>query len=246
MQTRFVIPSRKRPFDCLFAENLIPEATIVVHESEFKEYKEVLSTDKNLYTHKLDNIARIRQWILDEFKEECIVFVDDDLKFAQCHVGEKVRKITDENAIKQIIMNAAQIAKDLDISLFGFTRRPAPMHFKPFDPFEFCKSLVAGTWGIIGRKYRFDSNLTTREDIDISMQSLLEDRIMFIDTRFYFQHGNLVTRGEGGNQGVRTHKSEIKDMNIIANKWGKLVDLQKKKKKTTGCTIHVNRRQYNG
>ena len=221
---KIIIPSRKRAKLMKDVFKLIPYATVCIRKDDYEAYQSEVPNSQLVVIDKLvSNITETRQWILDHFTEETIIFFDDDFKSMRMRVGERQRKITDPDAIKQIVLNAANIAKDLNISLFGFAASPNPLLFKPFDPVSFTTPAF-GVWGVVGRRFRFDLNLVTREDIDYSMQVLLHDRILYCDQRFYPDCG-IPWKGAGGDQGIRTTFTEASDRQILAEKWGGFLSL---------------------
>jgi len=66
------------------------------------------------------------------------------------------------------------------------------------------------TFGLRGaaRNRKFDPQMIGREDIDFSLQSLMDDRIMLGDMRFYFDHGRIFS-GRGGNAGKITRDESL-------------------------------------
>ena len=236
---RVVIHSRKRAFNMRHMLNLFPDATIYIHEEELKDY-EACVPSKQIETHTEHGLTNVRYEALEHFKEEAIIFCDDDLQNICSHVGERQRHIIEPKLIKQIFNNSINICNDLDIKLFGYNRNGHPKWFKPFDPFS-VTSPCAGCFGVIGRDYNFDKDMFTRQDIDLTMQVLLKDRIVFVDNRFYFNFGT-VWKGEGGCQGLRTQEQEEQTKKLMYKKWGKLINLDTKKKQSTGFSINVKRK----
>ena len=250
MNYRIVIPSRTRPQLMKNLLEKIPTATIVVHESEKQEYAKVVPK-KQLKTHNAYGIASIRQWILDNFNEKTIVMVDDDFNAIYCNVGSKQRKYTDWQSIKQVIENSINITRDLGISLFTWERRANPMWFKPHDPIQFVEGYALSACGINTKEIKFDQNLSMgMEDTDYALQTLLKYRVIYTDTRFYWDFG-VVGRNSGGLQGIRTKQNMTSGLKYFKQKWGKWVKTGNKRKvnalgKTRfseGFRILVKRRQ---
>lgn len=249
MDYRIVVPSRKREDNMENILSMFPEATIVVREEEYKSYLRVTPKEQ-LVTLPGDfegGIAKIRAWIMNNFDEDTIIQCDDDLKHVWCVVGQRPRKFKDADKIRRIIENSIQISKDLGISLFYYSRNKKPWSFSAGDPFAFCGGFAGGMFGINGRDLKFDTQLFTREDLDLTLQALKKDRIILSDRRFYFDFGHTFG-GDGGNQGLRTDQSEENDKKYMRNKWkGSIkfdhMDSGKAKKKfTTGTRMLVKRK----
>ena len=114
----------------------------------------------------------------------------------------------------------------------------------PHNPYSFVAP-AAGCFGIVGRELRFDEALVTREDVDITLQTLLKNRILLHDRRFYFDFGRT-WKGSGGNQGRRTAQVERLDNERIANKWGSYISFSTKDSKGAAMSIRVKRKSELG
>jgi len=248
---RIVIPSRNRTENMEYMSKRFPTATVTVDEKEEKEYLEAIGPEQTLVTHPTlpKGVASIRQWILDNFTEKTIVMVDDDFKHIKTLVGEKPRLYTKPQDIQKIIENSMNISLDLDISVFCYTRNPRPFHFIYSDWIGLTNGLAMALFGVNGRKIRFDTRLTSREDTDFTLQALLKDRIIYCDRRYYAQFEEA-WGGQGGLQGVRNTQTEDEDKKILTHKWSKkTLNLNPKRKtkhdtgkRKTGVTINVPRR----
>lgn len=242
---KIIIPTRQRARAVKRTLFLIPSATLLLHESEKDEYVEQLG-HVPIITHNITgSLAKIRQYALDTIKEDCVFFCDDDLKAVRSLQSTTVYK--DSDVILQIILNGYRIAKDLGLSLFSFNRNANPIQYYGCDPIGLAHT-AAGAFGVIGRDINFDCRLTTREDVDFTMQVLLKNRITIQDRRFYFDFGP-VWKGEGGNQGLRTSDREADDIKLLWQKWGYLLkvgvsDNRVRKKNNAGAmSIRVSRKQ---
>ena len=222
--------------------SLLPTATICVDESERDQYaKAIAGTGAKLALHPpLKNIAHIRNWILDNIEGD-VCMIDDDLSGVNCLVGRKVRRITESDAIDRIIRNAWNVARDLELAVFCWQRNPNPMYLNTGDPLGLVIP-SAGAFGIIGRTVRFDARLERGEDIDLTMQSLLNERITLCDRRFYFDFGAVFT-GKGGNQGIRTGATNEACTALLRKKWGQYLSVDKAKERgSLNMAIRVKRR----
>ncbi len=47
----------------------------------------------------------------------------------------------------------------------------------------------------------WDRNLPGRSDLDFTLQTMMEDRILLADMRWYFDHGRIFS-GKGGAVGI--------------------------------------------
>lgn len=104
---------------------------------------------------------------------------------------------------------------------WGSVRFAIKTAFLPMNPMTFV-SVYQSTHLNYGRKLRYDENTFYHADIDITLQCLLRHRIVFIDKRFYFEHGG-VESNMGGAQADRTHDRVMKSRAHLVQKWGKYV-----------------------
>ena len=242
-----LIPSRKRVHNAKNILELLPTAKLFVDEREAADYAEVVGDDV-IITHKPTNgIVEVRTLAIQQAKARGLFMVDDDLKSVISIVGRRSRKITKPASILRIIDNGFRVADDLGIKLFGWNRNPNPMQFFSTDPFGWVGP-VAGIIGVIGKRYIPDKRLTNYEDVDMTMQCLLNDRVVMCDRRYYFDFGR-VWKGVGGLQGVRTSNSEEMDRAFINRKWGIYANVgmstnasRKKTSASTGMQIKVLRK----
>lgn len=247
-ELRVVIPSRQRAQ--LLVENalrLFPYATVTVAESELDEYRAVLPADLlaegRLVPHpdSVTGIAPIRQWCLDNFDEEALVFADDDTYRVQSLVGIVPVPITDVGDILQILENTATVAAGVGAPVFGFDQSFDVRKFSPFKPFSF-NAWSGGVIGMVGRSIRYDPGLRLRADIDYCLQALLspQHRVTFQDSRFSFMHRRFgVTGGNAINRSEERNRQEIA---YLERKWGQWLRV-KQAKSTTRLIVEVPRQQ---
>jgi len=157
---RVVIPSRKRVQVLTdSALTLFPDATVTVAESEMAAYAPVVPAER-LVPHPDDvtGIAPIRQWVLDHFDDEAVVFVDDDCYKLVSVVGYSYSNLTSPANCWQAVENAANIARTIGTAVFGVNQAWDVRKFNCMKPL-LVNSWVGGVIGIIGRDFRFDTAL---------------------------------------------------------------------------------------
>ncbi len=224
---KIVVPSHERPENAekitkVLGTNII----IAIDKKEKKDYEPFIKEGVELFTYNkkrlgLDNIAKIREYLKNKIGTP-LCFIDDDFQYIKNKIGSRQRSIKDKDKILKIISNGFQIAKDLNISLVAWDRLPNSMYLSPNDFITFT-SFVAGAF-IINKDYlHFDRRFALAEDIDLSLQALLKDRIIFIDRRFFFYFGGTA-KGRGGNQKIRTQKLVNECDELLKNKWGSYIE----------------------
>jgi hypothetical protein len=241
---RVVIPSRKRARvleTC--ALELFPYATVTVAESEMDEYDSALGDRvEELVPHpdEVTGIAPIRQWVLDAFDEECILFVDDDVYRLRSALGYRGMDLTDPGVAMRVVENAAAIARGIGTAFFGFNQAGGDVRkFRPYNPF-LLNSWAGGVVGVVGRDVRYDTSLLLRADVDFALQTLLRKRVTFVENRYSFLHRRFgLTGGNAGNRSAARNRAEIE---YLKRKWGDCLGVQDVKT-TTRLLVRVPRRQ---
>lgn len=224
---------------------MFPDAIVAVAESERGDYAELVGS-KQLITHAdLPTLPDIRNWISRTIQEDCVVEVDDDLKFVTPTIGKR-QKITDPMTIWQIIENSHRTAEDLDINVFCYSRTQNSFLADPeFLPFR-TVSPLSSTFGLRGaaRERPWDPKVVGRADLDFTLQSLLEDRVILIDMRFVFDHGRVFS-GKGGAVGLISKEHFERATRILYDRWGRYIGRHSpgfmKTRTTSPMSIKVNR-----
>lgn len=241
---RVIIPSRGRSKECRHALRLFPGATVLVHDYEYDLYRDALPDGTEIVQHSLDGgIAPIRQWAMDNFDEEALLFVDDDVRYLKVVAGFKTasRVIRDPRAIAQVAENAAYIAGEIGAPIFGFAQTSGDVRkYKPTDPIN-MSGWVGSVIGVYGRKIDYDTTLRMRADIDFCMRALLQERIIFVDTRFAFVHHKMFAH-KGGNAHMRSQERSEREIGVLKQRWGDLIQV-KEAKTTIRIVVRVKRRQ---
>lgn len=242
---KIVIPSKGRAKTIArYSLALFPNAVVSVDEREIEDYAPVVaSTGATLLPHPpLRYLPQIRNWLLDNILDESFVMVDDDVRRVYSKVGKVIKHYRKPNDVMQIIENAHECARGIGACLFGFTQDGGVFGFKPTDPLRF-NGWVGTVFGVIGRGIRYDERITIgSEDMDLSLQHLMEHRIIFIDERFHFESPNRL-RALGGVSVNRSLEREIADSDLLQAKWGKFIDVYFKESGIRVKSVRVPRRQ---
>jgi hypothetical protein len=184
---------------------LLPTAVVCVDEAERDDYAAVVPAPQ-LITHPTmqGGLPPVLNWIMDHEKAPILITMDDDFQGVQATTGSQ-RFITDADEILAILENAARNCQDLGLGAFCFSRTPNTTVIRPEERPIVPTQAVASCRGVMGparhRKYRLDMH--GRADLDWTMRTLLEDRCIYADIRFYFDFGPIYT-GRGGSVGLIT------------------------------------------
>ena len=210
-----VMPSRGRPQNIPKVTKLFPDAVICVGEDEAERYSK--HTD-NLLVHpeNVTGIGPLRQWILDNVKDETVLMVDDDVYSIYSLCGFSKWKIHDPDSIRRILEVTALCAKDAGARVFGFNQSWDVRKFNHTKPF-ILRTWVGGVIGIIGRELRYDPSLHLRADIDFCLESIKRHKIIWMENRYSFVHRRFV--GQGGNAVSRSKERNDHEIAYLQAKW---------------------------
>jgi hypothetical protein len=239
MPVQVIIPSRKRPGAIPEIDHLFPDAVWCIGADEADAYA-VPAGRKLIHPPDVLGIARKRQWIMEN-SQGTILMADDDVRKVWCNVGRTGHEISGSENIRQIVENAAHIAEEIGAPIFGFDQSWDVRMFRPFDPLRFT-GWVGTVIGFTRHDLQFDTNLVCQgEDIDICLQGLLKQRIIFVDHRFAFVCQRFTNAG--GMASVRSSEQYELDKNRMLRKWGQWISAQKVKT-TIRIIPRVPRRQH--
>jgi glycosyltransferase involved in cell wall biosynthesis len=226
MKYQIVVPSRGRPYNVKTILSLMPDAYICVDERERKDYAAV--PKKQLLLHPpTTGVSAARNWIIQNTSAPCLIQCDDDLVGVRSNIGSK-RFITNADEVMAVIENAMTCCADLDLTTFCFSRTANTTVVRPDERPIVPTQQVFGVWGVMGnaRRRLYDETLKSREDLDWTLRTLLEDRIVYADIRFYFDFGSSFS-GTGGTSGLVTADDFRRATEIVAKRWGTAVSFKK-------------------
>ncbi len=234
---KIIIPTKGRA-DTVADKSLrlFPDATLCVGGDEAAVYRKV-SNRLLIHPPEVVGIGPLRQWILDNVKDRCVVMVDDDVKHVYSIVGFYKERFDDPDVAQAIVERSAILAMDAGVRVFGFNQAWDVRKYNPFKPFV-LNGWTGGVIGIVGRELRYDTSLLLRADIDFCLQSLVRDRIVLIENRYSFVHDRFA--GRGGNAAQRSSERHAREIAYLRRKWGAHLDVRQVKR-TTRLIVRVDR-----
>lgn len=243
LDLRIVTMSKGRPEQVqAMAMGLFPDTTVVVPWGEKGTYEEAGVSAEQLVVHPRDisGIGPVRQWCLDHFDEEFLVIVDDDTHSLYSLIGHRSRNVSTPEFARAVIEQTAICARDAGAPIWGYSQVGDDIRkVRPMKPFTTC-SWAGSVIGFVGRQVSYDTNLRLRADIDLFLQALMEQRFVWIDNRFCFQHHRFDM--QGGLAADRSQSRNDSEITYLKKKWGQY--LKTREAKTTVLTkINVKRQQ---
>lgn len=220
MEYTIFIPSYKRAGRVKTIE-LFPEATLVVNESEYEEYREHYP-DTNIMIAPdtvRGNMAKVRNFILRNSPTDYLIMLDDDIKHLGGFKGAKHFKLNAEEMAK-LILSGFEMMEDVNTVLWGLNQNTDRQNYDEYLPFSF-KSVVLGVFMGIKRVpgLYFDERLPLKEDYDYSIQVLNKYRKILRFNNYHYEANHLVN--DGGCTAYRSYDKEVSQLETFRKKWGK-------------------------
>ncbi len=234
------IPSRRRSKVimnsalALLPKKIIPRTYIVVGEEEFDKYRHRVPKKINvLQTPAKENIGAVRQWILENAKEEYVLFLSDDLQFGMREMGKLVNcKMVDI----EIMLNTLYCWLEAHYAHVGVSQR-AFNHTTT----EACETVTRmndvyayNREVVLKSGARFD-RLPVMEDFDMTL-SLLAKGFPNIVT-YQFCWSQRQSGESGGCSGYRTFDMQKKAAHQLAQLFPRCVRVIQKRSKVSWMNI---------
>ena len=199
---------------------LLPKATLVVPTDQAEAYAPFVAQqagrlDVVTIPPELIGISKVRNWIVRRFKEKVVVMYDDDCTALQTLCGMRNRKLAPPE-VQAVVENTAYCAAGAGARIFGFNQRPDPRMLQRNDPFSVVH-WVGGVVGVVGKEVRWDELLRFKCDIDACLTELLNNRIIWHESRFCFIQAR--DKNTGGNSLFRSPEKIAAEKRYLANKW---------------------------
>lgn len=230
-------PSYKRAEICK-THKYLPQVTYVVRESEAEDYKKVHDNLWIVPDSAQGNIARIRNYILDNAPEDNIILMDDDIKYFGRFNGNKHKKL-DSGEVTDMIMEGIQLADDLDIKLWGLNLLQDKGAYREYTPFGTCQMVLGPFCGHRNNDIRYDERIYLKEDYDMSLQVLNKYRKTLRMNMYHYVCDQATLKG--GCAESRNVQREMEHIEMLQKKWGtKIVKLDNSNKSKKKKTFDIN------
>lgn len=235
---QIVIPSYKRADDCCTAD-LIDTSVVFVHEFEKNEYVQKYGLDRVVGIPddlRGKGMAVIRNYILDNTKDEEVLMLDDDIKqFGYYEKNDYVRFKPEELPV--FFKNNFRMCRELGTRLWGLNLQSDKKFYREYSPISLSSVILGPCFGVIKDKdIRFDDFLGLKEDYDYSLQVLLKYRKILRLNKYHYMSAHITKKG--GCSVYRTTDKEIQQAERFQRKWGSKV--VKIKRKTQGGNASIN------
>jgi hypothetical protein len=230
-------PSYKRPDVCK-THKYFPGVTYVVRESEAEEYKKVHDKLWIVPDSAQGNLCKIRNYILDNAKEENVILIDDDIKYFGRWNGNKYRRL-DADGFLNMILEGIQLAEDLDIHFWGVNCLADKGAFREYSPFGMCQYIGGPFQAHRKNDLRYDEIIYLKEDYDMSLQVLNKYRKNLRMNMYHYVCEQATLKG--GCAEYRNVEREMEQNQMFRKKWGsKIVKFDTSNKSSKGKKFDIN------
>ena len=218
-----VSPSYKRADDVKI-RGWFFDITLAVHEFEAEEYKEKQGGNLMILPDSTrGNMAKVRQYILDQAGEdEWVVMMDDDVEefgyFGKAEQKENWMPY-DRDEFLDFLNMGCNLAEEVGTNLWGVNVSFDPRFYREYTPIA-LSSPVLGTF-CVQKKTKgisYDMRLGLKEDYDIFLQHLHKFHKVLRINRNYYRAAHLTVAGGCGV--YRNMDQEKKQAEIFTKKWG--------------------------
>lgn len=214
MDIQYFSPSYKRPYKSI-TQFKYPFVKLVIAESEAEEYEKGGNDFITCPDSVQGNLARVRNWILNEFADscDCVVIIDDDCDYLAKWVNQERQILTPDELI-EFAENATQMSLDYGIKLWGINSVDTKLAYRESVPFSFIAHLPDTFMGHVKPSLRFDEKLFLKQNYDFTLQNLLKYRSVL---RFNAYHLKVKQGTQtGGCANVRNINEEKKQFEMLS------------------------------
>lgn len=219
------VPSYHRA-DSIVTYNLLKHCTYVVRKSEDKAYKDagiesLIAVEDEL----IDSFPKVRNWIIDNAKEDIVVQVDDDIS-AFYYINKNNKKEIDADQIEMEILRVAQLLSDLKLGFASIVMQANVVKYS--SEFKFQSTIGLMNWyNKEALKSKYDRNVTLKADIDFELSELMNNRIILIPA--YIGANGKYDTNKGGNTEYRNSQKLNATVEYLKTKWGRYYEHNYKK-----------------
>lgn len=195
-------------------------AVVVVPESQADLYMAHPLENEGRYQPMPDryegNIAKKRNWILDNLGDR-IVMADDDYDHLGMVERGEMHKL-DWPSIASLLLNGFQMVEDLGTVLWGVNLQVDPRFYREYSPFSLL-SPILGPFAAFDRcTLRYDEDLWLKEDYDLSLQVLRKHHKALRFNKYHYSVDHFSEAG--GIVGMRNMPEEVRQLRRLQEKWG--------------------------
>lgn len=165
------------------------------------------------------NVARIRNYILNDNKDaDVCCIVDDDMAYIGYYEGLELHKLK-QDEILPFIEKYTTLCDDFGFKMWGVNLNSDPQCYREYTPFSTI-SVVLGPFScyLKGNECRYDESLPLKEDYDMSLQNLNKYRGILRVNKYHYACEQSTNKG--GCAAIRNIEREKEQLSMLIKKWG--------------------------
>jgi len=196
--------------------HFINEAVFFVPEDQFSEYQSILQNRIVSVPFEFFGITKTRNFIIDFFKDEDILFLDDDV--LECGYFKKGERINlkyeqySEDWVKKF-EECFDICKGFGLNIWGAENGGSKFSNHILNQIDLKGSINGTILGIVANSYKFDERFIVKEDFDLIIRAFKKDGGFLKFNNFYWRskHWN----NKGGCVDYRTNEIEVNSIRLL-------------------------------
>lgn len=227
MSLAVIIPSRQRT-DVLQDCPALGFSNVFVHESEEHDYAQsfllpAARRPLTLQTHDIvNNFTALSNHMLDKAWSDpactCVVrSTDRIIHFLSMMTRSSYTKVAKPDLFMGIIWQAARMAQDAGLSLFGWNRSIGPHARTCQQPFKLRGWMMGGVIGLCDRSMRIPDGSGPIDDLALSLEAQTKDGIFICDQRYAVVSNDKVKHG--GIKGLRNYENHYNSLKYLERRY---------------------------
>nr|DAK67719.1 MAG TPA: hypothetical protein [Caudoviricetes sp.] len=203
-------------------------ATLVVAESEASAYA-AGNQDADIWAIPdaiQGNIARVRNYILDNAEADAVCMLDDDITqfgFFKARGGfgyDRVKLSGEE--FERFLLRGTELCDDMGLHLWGVNIQAANRLYHQAEPFSIVKQVLGPFSVHVMSDIRYDENIPLKEDYDLFLRHMQRcGGVLRLNAAWYANAGS--SGAKGGCAAQRDIEAEKRQFLALQRKWGSSV-----------------------
>jgi hypothetical protein len=210
---KIVIPSKGRA-GMMKTTEIFTDAYIFCPEAELKQYKQFYNNIIGV-PKEFNGITKTRNFILNYYKNENIVFIDDDLEYCgwikKDQEKYKVQRIKDYKIWEREFKMYFNLTSQMNYKIWGMNTVGNNLTSYPYKPIQTNGVALGSCMGIINDgSYYFNEEFEVKEDYELSLRHIKERGGLMSIRYAFMQHEH--TKMAGGCREPNRIKKEQKSI----------------------------------
>lgn len=211
---KICIPSSNRASKCTSA--FLKGAIVFVPEGQKTAYEENITNKIVEVPEELYGITKTRNYIINYFENEDILFLDDDVK--ECGYFKEGLRIDLKNETysedwEKMFQNCFDITKQFGFSIWGAESGGNKFSNHVLNQIDLKGSINGTILGVMANSFNFDEKYIVKEDFDLILRAYKKDGGFLKFNNFYWRTKHW--GNPGGCVDYRTNEIEMKCINML-------------------------------